>query len=239
MAAYKPTLYVISGAGLSAESGIPTYRDAAGIWSQFDIDEVCNSLTWKRNRDKVFAFYRTLHDRYQDALPNPAHILLAEWQRKWGAERVRLLTQNVDLLLEAAGADKVTHLHGRMDELHCTACANRWKAEIDVTLRCPKCDSLKGVKPGIVMFYETAPEYIHLKKLNKALRPDDIVLFVGSSFELLSPEAMLPERHWGRERIVNVNPVKSTSPALGTHIDAVASEGLAGFAGQLAAWMGD
>lgn len=237
MAAYKPMLYVISGAGLSAESGIPTYRDATGIWSQFNIDEVCNSLTWKRNREKVFAFYGALRERYQDAQPNPAHALLAEWQRTWGSERVRLLTQNVDLLLEAAGAEKVIHLHGRMDELHCTACSTRWRAEIDVALRCPKCDSLKGVKPGIVMFYESAPEYIHLKKLSKALRPDDIVVFVGSSFELLSPEAILPERHWGRERIVNVNPVLCANPALGTHIEAVATEGLSRLGPQLAAWM--
>lgn len=233
----KPKLYVISGAGLSAESGIPTFRDAGGLWSQYSVDRVCNALTWKRHREEVFEFYSKIREAYSAAQPNAAHRQLAAWQKKWGPERVVLLTQNVDGLLEAAGAAHVVHLHGKLTELHCTACGTRWESEIHVEARCPKCTSLKGVKPGIVMFMEAAPEYARLHKMHKHLRATDVVVFVGSAFEVISPAVAVPARLAGAERIVNVNPVRSSDTAIGTHIEARASEGLAGLDPQLSAWM--
>ncbi|MGF6303268.1 MULTISPECIES: SIR2 family NAD-dependent protein deacylase [Paraburkholderia] len=99
-----PRLFVFSGAGLSAESGIPTFRTGDGIWTQESIDEVCNFLTWRRNREAVFRFYNQRISEKRDAHPNDAHRILAAWQSPWGAERVRLITQNIDDLLERAGA---------------------------------------------------------------------------------------------------------------------------------------
>lgn len=235
--ATEPILYVISGAGLSAASGIPTFREANGLWSQHDIDVVCNALTWKRNRSKVFQFYAMLREQYQGASANAAHATLASWQQRWGCDRVKLLTQNVDLLLEEAGAPAVVHLHGRMDELHCTACDNHWPAAFDETIRCPKCHSLKGVKPGIVMFFESAPAYIQLKKLTKHLQPHDVVVFVGTAFQVLAPGSLIPLRYWGGERIVNINPEASDDRAIGTQLQMTAVEGLAQLEPRLTEWM--
>lgn len=232
-----PNLYVISGAGLSAESGIPTFRDSDGIWSRFDVNEVCNGLTWKQHREKVFEFYHLMRQTYTAAQPNEAHRLLAKWQSQWGPQRVRLLTQNVDLLLEAAGAQEVTHLHGRLDQLHCTACDTRWAAEINVHARCPKCQSLKGVKPGVVLFHEMAPEYLTLRRMHKQFRAQDVMVFVGTAMEVLSADYLVPSKFHGAPRIVNVNPQRLGSAAIGMHIEAPAGDGLAQLHEQLCQWM--
>lgn len=177
-----PQLYVISGAGLSAESGLPTYRDQGGIWSKYDMNKVCNALTWKDNREMVFSFYREMADAYQHVLPHAGHRAIAEWQRDWPGQ-VHVLTQNVDHLLEDAGVQDVIHLHGDLFKLHCTACGNKWNHEADVLTRCPKCNSLKGVKPGVIFFHEFPPEYVHLSRLQKNMRHCDMVIFVGTAFE--------------------------------------------------------
>lgn len=239
MSTLAPMLYIISGAGLSAESGLPTFRDSDGIWSRFNINEVCNGLTWKQHREKVFEFYGLMRQTYTSAQPSEAHRQLVAWQSLWGAQRVQLLTQNVDLLLETAGAQSVIHLHGRLDQLHCTACDTRWEAEINVHARCPKCGSLKGVKPGVVFFHEMAPEYLALRRLHKQMRPCDVVVFVGTAMEVLSADYLVPAKFHGSERIVNVNPQKLMSPAIGTHVQATAQAGLAQLQEQLSRWMAD
>lgn len=104
-----PRLYVFSGAGLSAESGLSTFRTGNGIWTQENLDEVCNFLNWRKNREAVFRFYNERIAEKRDARPNKAHVMLAAWQHTWGKERVRLITQNVDDMLERAGALHVTH----------------------------------------------------------------------------------------------------------------------------------
>lgn len=235
---YLPHLYVLSGAGLSAESGIPTFRDSAGLWSQHSLDVVCNALTWKTNRTAVFEFYAMLRERYSDARPNPGHVELAQWQHRWGPDRVTLLTQNVDTLLEQAGATQVTHLHGDLGHLHCTACGTRWPAPLDEAQRCPKCDSLKGVKPGIVMFNEHAPEYAWLNRILKTLRPQDIVVFVGTAFQVLPPARLVPLRLAQHDHIVNVNPKREEDGFIGTHVVQNASTGLSWLhANRLQDWM--
>jgi NAD-dependent SIR2 family protein deacetylase len=108
--ARAPRLFVFSGAGLSAESGVPTFRSTDGIWSKFDLDEVCNFNLWRKHRSAVFRFYEDRRKEIEAAQPNGAHRLLALWQHTWGADRVRLITQNVDNLLERAAARDVVHL---------------------------------------------------------------------------------------------------------------------------------
>lgn len=190
----QPILYVVSGAGLSAESGLATFRSANGIWTQSNIAQVCHYTTWKAHREAVFEFYRAYRADVAAAAPCPAHHLLAHWQATYGPDRVRLLTQNVDDLLERAGAPSVVHLHGNLSELHCTACGLQWAVEFEdyqERTRCPKCQSLKGVKPAVVFFGERAPNYGVLRQMMKALRPQDIVLVVGTSFEVIAPEQMM------------------------------------------------
>ncbi|MBC8737163.1 NAD-dependent deacetylase [Paraburkholderia sp. UCT31] len=194
-----PRLYVFSGAGLSAESGISTFRTGDGIWTKAKIGEVCDFNTWRRNRDAVFSFYNGLVEHKLDAKPNAAHRILAKWQEMWGADRVRLLTQNVDDLLEQAGATDVVHLHGDMHSLLCTDCDHRFPKNneyYDPAAACPTCGQVEPVKPGVVFFNESAPNYRFLQHMRRDLTEDDIVIAVGTSFEVLSPVDLLPPPRW-------------------------------------------
>ncbi len=206
-----PRMYVFSGAGLSAESGISTFRTGDGIWSRDSIDEVCNYLTWRRNRPAVFRFYNERLAEYGDARPNDAHRLLAEWQETWGTERVHLVTQNIDDLLEQAGARQVTHLHGDMVTLLCTDCDHRFPMsgeKLDPQATCPSCGHADGVKPGVVFFNEAAPEYETLWRIQSAMTPDDLFIAIGTAFEVIPPERLLPRERIGRHnRNFIVDPV--------------------------------
>jgi NAD-dependent deacetylase len=207
-----PRLYVFSGAGLSAESGIPTFRTGGGIWSQESIDEVCNFLTWRRNREAVFHFYNQRVAEKRGARPNEAHRILSAWQTTWGIERVRLITQNIDDLLEQAGAQHVTHLHGDMHSMLCTSCDLRFpKSGEDYRLdtACPRCGAVELVKPGVVFFNEAAPEYVTLRRMQLEMTDDDVFVAIGSAFQVVSPESMLPRERWyrhGRNFLVDPEP---------------------------------
>ena len=112
----KPKLIVISGAGLSAESGMALFRGGNGLWNGHKISEVCWFPTWQANARLVYSFYNGLRVDLGTREPNPAHIKLAEWQRLYGAI---LVTQNVDDLLERAGCQDVLHLHGFLTSMQC------------------------------------------------------------------------------------------------------------------------
>ncbi|MEX3981873.1 NAD-dependent deacetylase [Paraburkholderia sp. EG287A] len=195
-----PRLFVFSGAGLSAESGISTFRTGDGIWSHASIDEVCNYLTWRRNRPAVFRFYNQRIAECGDARPNAAHERLAKWQDAWGTERVHLVTQNIDDMLEQAGARQVTHLHGDMISLLCTDCDYRFPVSgraLDPQAACPSCGQVEGVKPGVVFFNEAAPEYETLWRIQGDMTPDDLFIAVGTAFEVIPPERLLPPARCG------------------------------------------
>jgi NAD-dependent deacetylase len=206
----SPRLYVFSGAGLSAESGISTFRTGDGIWTRASIDEVCNFMTWRRNRPAVFRFYNERIAESADAQPNAAHRLLAQWQQRWGRERVHLITQNIDDMLEQAGARSVTHLHGDMISLLCTDCDLRFpKATrvLDPEAACPECGQVASVKPGVVFFNEAAPEYAKLYRLQRDMTDDDLFIAVGTAFEVIPPERLLPStRCFDHERNFLVDP---------------------------------
>lgn len=201
----KPNLYVLSGAGLSADSGLPTFRNSGtATWNHVDVNEVCNFHTWRVNKEAVFDFYRSRRIEYADALPNEGHKVLAEWQQRWGSDRVTTLTQNVDDLLERAGALNVTHLHGNINRLMCTSCDHSWEATIDeyqVHTECPICGSSYNVKPGIVMFNESAPEYEKLVSLQTNIEPQDVFLVVGSTMQVVGLHQCIPY-----DRITNKHP---------------------------------
>jgi len=213
-----PSLYVFSGAGLSAESGLATFRGNGGLWQQSDMSQVLTYSDWKAQRPRVFEFFGALLAQVAQARPNPAHRQLAAWQARWGPERVRLFTQNVDDLLERAGASAVTHLHGDLATLLCTACATQWApgAGYGETARCPKCNSLRGVKPGVVFFGEPAPRYREMDRALEGLTAGDILLVVGTSFEVLPVERLVPLPCKGAERAVLVDLAPKQADWFGT-----------------------
>ncbi|KVP39822.1 SIR2 family NAD-dependent protein deacylase [Burkholderia ubonensis] len=225
----KRRLVVVSGAGLSAESGLATFRDAGGIWSQYNLEEVCNYRVWRRNRAQVFEFYAKRKEEVLAAQPNDAHRCLAHWQQQWGPHRVRLLTQNVDDLLERAGAQRVTHLHGELTTLLCDNCFRKFsigQAPIDPNVACPLCRAVESVKPGVVFFGEPSPGYQDLMWEFERLRPQDILLVIGSSMQVIPVEMVVPAWRLGHALNWQVNPVPADQHCFGRNVAASASAGL-------------
>ena len=225
-----PRLYVFSGAGLSAESGVPTFRSADGVWAKFDMDEVCNFKRWRRHRSAVFRFYADRRREIEAARPNGAHRLLALWQHTWGTDRVRLITQNVDDLLERAGARDVVHLHGDLASLHCTDCGHRFAAPavtLDESVACPACGGLEGVKPGVVMFFEPAPMYARLDEMEEEISDTDLFVVVGTAFEVITPDRILPADRFNRHpRNILVDPAPKRTEFFGLVEELGATTGL-------------
>lgn len=185
------TLVLFSGAGISAESGVPTFRGSDGLWEGEDLDVVCNYNTWKSNIPRVHAFYNRLRSGLEPIHPNAAHHKFVEWEQKYDAIN---LTQNVDCLFEKAGSKNIVHLHGNIREMKCEACGYIWDLGYGHfnpdTDRC-RCGSLRGVKPNVVFFYENAPEYARLYKVFSKLKDTDTVVVMGTSSRVIDITGML------------------------------------------------
>lgn len=189
-------LLIFSGAGISAESGLSTFRDVDGLWKKYNIDEVCNFINFRKYKDdtekrtNMLKFYNDVKKAILKAEPNEAHYQVAKWQKEYGTERVIITTANIDNLFEKAGCEKVTHVHGEIFNMHCAACQHIWNIGDDEyeDVRCPQCNS-RLTKPNIVFFYEQAPEYETLQYHfhPKRRQDDDILLYVGSSMSVIHP----------------------------------------------------
>ncbi|SFV61574.1 NAD-dependent protein deacetylase of SIR2 family [hydrothermal vent metagenome] len=171
-------VYILSGAGLSAESGIKTFRDSDGLWENYSIEEVCSTSGWAKDRQKVTNFYNDRRADLESKEPNYAHIRLAELKNRY-PNNIVMLTQNVDNMLEKAGCKDVIHLHGTLTDLRCERCNHvfpiGYKAQDNDV--CPKCNS-SFVRHNVVMFGENAPAYVYLNKLyNEA----EMVVVIGTS----------------------------------------------------------
>ena len=144
-------IVVLTGAGISAESGLGTFRDAGGIWSRVRLEDVATPEGFARDPARVHAFYNARRAQAANARPNEAHRALARLQAEAGAV---IVTQNVDALHEAAGSQAL-HMHGRLDEASCATCGHRWPApmEMSVETPCPACAALVA-RPAVVWFGE-------------------------------------------------------------------------------------
>lgn len=192
-------LLIFSGAGISAESGLSTFRDTDGLWKRYDIDEVCNFINFRKYKDNIdkrknmFKFYNDVKKAILKAEPNEAHYQVSSWQKKYGSDRVVIMTANIDNLFEKAGCEKVTHVHGDIFNMHCAACQHRWNiGEEEYTdVRCSECNS-RLTKPNVVFFHEQAPEYEHLQYHfhPKRRKENDILLYVGSSMSVIHPSVL-------------------------------------------------
>jgi NAD-dependent deacetylase len=178
----KNKIIFFTGAGVSAESGISTFRDSNGLWENHDIQTVCNIRTWEQNKGLVFKFYNERRVKLKDVEPNLIHKKIAELQNKYGKDRIIILTQNVDDLFERAGCEEVIHLHGFLPEMMCLDCDNVWNigyGETNSNTFCPKCKSTH-IKPHIIFFGENAPSYqtFHIK-INEIMK-NDIFVVMGT-----------------------------------------------------------
>ncbi|MGC5700833.1 NAD-dependent deacylase [Pseudomonas sp. NFXW11] len=192
-------LVVFTGAGVSAESGIPTFRDAlSGLWEHFDPARLATPQAFRDDPTLVWGWYEWRRLQVRKAQPNPAHLAIAELARR--LPRLTLITQNVDDLHERAGSLDVLHLHGSLHQPKCFACNRPYKGALpDVQmpqqgarLEPPRCGGCNGkIRPGVVWFGEALPQAI-LKQAFKAAGECDLLLSIGTS-GLVQPAAQIPQ----------------------------------------------
>ncbi|MDF1878425.1 NAD-dependent deacetylase [Sulfurimonas sp. SAG-AH-194-C20] len=187
-----PKIIIFSGAGLDAPSGIKTFRDTDGLWNEHKIEDVCTQSTWKKNFELVHEFYNARRNDLKNAMPNHAHKIIAKITEKYGKDTVLNITMNVSDLQERVGIECL-HVHGELTKMECEACGATWDIgykSFDInTEKCPKCESLKGVRPKIVFFGGRAPLYSYmLRAFEYALHPDSIIIIIGTQGNVVNIE---------------------------------------------------
>ncbi|EHN6915397.1 NAD-dependent deacetylase [Campylobacter jejuni] len=175
-------IMILSGAGLSAPSGLKTFRDNGGLWDEYDVMEICSATGFRKNPKKVLDFYDARRLELANVKPNYAHKQIAKLKEKWG-KNLFVLTQNVDDLLERAGCKDVIHLHGFLPELRCLKCGEIFNIghNLMANKKCPKCKS-ENLRHNIIMFEEAAPAYNTLYSL---LSQTSLFISIGTSGAVL------------------------------------------------------
>lgn len=175
-------IFVLTGAGVSAESGLGTFRDSGGLWARFDPMRLATPEAFAADPDTVLAFYDHRRRGVVAAEPNAAHRALARAERELAARggRLFLCTQNVDDLHERAGSASVTHMHGTLLDARCTACGAVHARRGDLTRAqaCPACATVGRMRPDVVWFGEMP---MHLEAIEAALASADLFVAAGTS----------------------------------------------------------
>jgi NAD-dependent deacetylase len=152
---------VLTGAGVSAESGVATFRGPAGLWEGHHVEDVATPRAFARDPVMVWRFYNQRRAGLRTVQPNPGHRALAALEQRWGSERFTLITQNIDGLHQAASSIHVLELHGRLSRVRCVGCdyiADRPREELPESPRCPDCGD--WIRPDVVWFEEMLPQRI-------------------------------------------------------------------------------
>ncbi|MBC7695697.1 MAG: NAD-dependent deacylase [Burkholderiales bacterium] len=176
---HKKKIVVFSGAGMSAESGIKTFRDSGGLWEEYKIEDVATFDAWTRNQELVLDFYNQRRKQVMDAKPNEAHVLVAELQNFFD---VQVITQNIDDLHERAGSKNVLHLHGEIMKGRSTL-----KKELVFPLKHWEiktgdvCEAGSQIRPHIVWFGEAVPE---MDKATALAEEADVFVTIGTSLNV-------------------------------------------------------
>ncbi|MCD6492935.1 MAG: NAD-dependent deacylase [Archaeoglobaceae archaeon] len=218
-------LIALTGAGVSAESGIPTFRGKDGLWNKYKPEELATPQAFNANPELVWEWYAWRMKIVFDANPNPAHHAFAELE-KMGILKC-LITQNVDDLHERAGSKNVLHLHGSLRIVKCISCDYQFYAEKPIEFKplptCPECNNL--LRPGVVWFGEMLPSEILSKAFDEVERSD--VIIVAGTSAVVQPAASLPlivRKNKGK--IIEINPNE-------TPLTAIADVSIRGKAGEV------
>ena len=208
-------IVILTGAGISAESGLGTFRDKGGVWTKYDLNEVATPEGFARDPHKVHGFYNARRANAQGAKPNAAHFALAKLQANHPGEVV-LITQNVDALHEAAGATAI-HMHGRLDRACCAECGAKWDAPLvmHATDPCPRCGA-PTTRPDIVWFGEMPQA---LDTIAQHLETTDLFAAIGTSGQVYPAAGFVAEASRNGAQTVEINLKPSDVASLfDTHI---------------------
>ena len=204
-------IVILTGAGISAESGLGTFRDTDGLWTKYDLDEVATPQGFARNPPFVHEFYNARRQNLLDAQPNAGHAALTRLERESGAA-VTVVTQNVDNLHEQAGSQNIIHMHGELLKVRCIE-ANHvlaWTDELNVDTPCPQCGEpsspsspLGNLRPNVVWFGEFPME---MDRIYGELESCDLFLSIGTSGNVYPAAGFVEEiRSRGRAHTAELN----------------------------------
>jgi NAD-dependent deacetylase len=184
-------IVILTGAGLSAESGLGTFRGTDGLWTEFDLEEVATPEGFARNPVKVHEFYNMRRSWLKNAKPNAAHAALARLEQQHKGA-VLTVTQNIDGLHEAAGSRRVIHMHGELGRALCARCSTSmpWSENLSLTTPCPVCHKAGFMRPDVVWFGEMPREMEHIYE---ALGACDLFVSVGTSGTVYPPAGFVAE----------------------------------------------
>lgn len=169
----------LTGAGISAESGLATFRQEDGLWNKHRVEDVATIEAYERNPDYVHDFYNQMKPELWKAQPNPAHLAITRLQQNYPAE-IHIITQNIDTLHEKANSNNIHHIHGQINQAVCLNCGQVMETWGDVTSEtvCPQCHISGMMKPNIVFFGENL---LCMDKVDELLHHADLFVSVGTS----------------------------------------------------------
>jgi len=206
------SIVVLTGAGISAESGVATFRGPDGLWEGHRVEDVCTPEAFVRNAALVQRFYDERRARLAEVKPNPAHLALARLDREWPGQLL-IVTQNVDDLHERAGARRLLHMHGELTSAWCLACDGRfrWHQPLGDGPACPECGVAGKMRPDIVWFGEIP---YGMAQIEAAVEEADLFISIGTSGAVYPAAGLVRlARHMGA-RTLELN----LDPSEGSHL---------------------
>ncbi|MEM9589952.1 MAG: NAD-dependent deacylase [Pseudomonadota bacterium] len=210
-------IVILTGAGLSAESGMGTFRGQGGLWDNYDIEEVATPEGFARNPTKVHDFYNMRRGWLADVRPNAAHMALAKLERAHNGD-VLTVTQNIDPLHEAAGSEKLIHMHGELARALCANCGTSrpWTENLSLATTCPACGESGFMRPDVVWFGEMPRD---MERIYAALGACDLFVSIGTSGTVYPAAGFVAEAHGAGAHTVelNLDPSEGASLFAETH----------------------
>lgn len=173
-------IVVLTGAGISAESGLGTFRDVDGLWTKYDLEDVATPEGFARDPALVHAFYNMRRKLMAEATPNAAHVALAELEARMAPGELLIVTQNIDNLHELAGSSNVIHMHGELLRARCAHCGDECACVEDLSVErvCAACAAPGGMRPAVVWFGEMP---LRMDEIERALEGAELFVSIGTS----------------------------------------------------------
>jgi NAD-dependent deacetylase len=215
-------IVVLTGAGVSAESGLATFRGPDGLWEGHRVEDVATPEAFARDPELVHAFYDARRVALATVEPNAAHMALARLDAEWPGELL-IVTQNVDDLHERAGATRLLHMHGELNSAWCLACDARmgWVGAMGHGPACPQCGSAGQLRPDIVWFGEMPYE---MERIDRALMEADLFVSIGTSGNVYPAAGFVQTARYVGARTLEMN----LEPSLGSYLFDESRTGKAG-----------
>jgi NAD-dependent deacetylase len=204
-------IVILTGAGVSAESGLATFRGADGLWEGHRVEDVCTPEAYRRDPALVHAFYDARREKLGTVQPNRAHEALARLDAEWRGDLL-LVTQNVDDLHERAGSKRLLHMHGELTRGWCLACEEKftWEGQMGEGAVCLACAAKGHVRPDIVWFGEMPYD---MERIDEALQRADLFVSIGTSGAVYPAAGFVQTARYCGAKTLEMN----LAPSLGSY----------------------